>query len=325
MKLRQIKGQDKAINQLFGAIIKDRISHAYLFAGPEGVGKFLTALAFANGLNCQSPHEGDSCGTCLSCRRFASGNNSMVTVIEPEGMSIKIDQIRTLQEKLKYSIEDGQRHIVVLREAHVLTLQGANSLLKVIEEPPPNTIFVLTTSQQHSLLPTIISRCQVVKFNFLGYEVLEEILIQKGFTSQERKLACLMAKGSAKRALELCQTEDIMTWQYQSWEMLQHIFSKDYLKIMEKIDYWEEEEYSLAGILDALAVWYRDYLIWKETGEDDLLIEKTKKGEFERYQQDLDTILIHLEMITECQQILQSTANEKNNVETLLLNLSRIA
>lgn len=325
MKFMEIKGQSQPIGQLLGAIEKKRISHAYLFSGPDGVGKFLTAKAFAKILNCQNPINGDSCGECEFCRQADSGNSPQLIVVEPEGNSIKINQVRELQGRLKYKKTEDKYQLVIIREAHTMTLQGANSLLKVIEEPPEKTVFILTTSQRHSLLPTILSRCQTIKFNELSVEALNEILAAKGTAAEQARLACLLAKGSAERALELYQSGEMLALQEQVLELIDFIFEKDYLAIMELVENWEGESYSFKSIVDILAAWYRDFLVWKETRCENLLGNKEYVQYFKQYQCNVSLLVSHLELVNKSQQMLLSNVNDKNNVETLLLNLSRTA
>ncbi|MCK5513533.1 MAG: DNA polymerase III subunit, partial [Deltaproteobacteria bacterium] len=145
MSFKNIKGQDRQINILTNAIKRVTVSHAYLFTGISGIGKGITAIAMAKALNCKAEN-GDFCGCCISCKKIEHSNHPDIFWIEPEGDYIKIDQIRRMQERIKYTLYEGKQKVVIIDKVERMNLQSSNCLLKTLEEPPPHTILILLTS-----------------------------------------------------------------------------------------------------------------------------------------------------------------------------------
>jgi DNA polymerase III subunit delta' len=164
MAFSPILGQVKALTLLSRALTNDRLAHAYLFAGPDGVGKTTVALDLAAILLCRDPRGGQPCGTCPGCLKFHSGNHPDFLRIRPDGAAIKIDQIRELKKALNFAPFESRMRIVLLEEVHTMRREAANSLLKVLEEPPANNLLLLVGDAAGALLDTIVSRCQVIPF-----------------------------------------------------------------------------------------------------------------------------------------------------------------
>lgn len=176
-----IVGQQSVIQTLKNAIKFDRITHAYLFCGPRGTGKTSTAKVFSKALNCSDGPTVTPCGECESCQKIEE--NSSIDVIEIDAASNRgIDEIRELREKVKFFPTEGNYKVYIIDEAHMLTKEAFNALLKTLEEPPEHVIFILATTEPHSLLPTILSRCQRFDFSRLSVQNLVQRL---NFISQQ--------------------------------------------------------------------------------------------------------------------------------------------
>lgn len=205
-----IVGQDKAKRMLRLAFGRGRISHAYMFQGPSGVGKRMGARACAAFLLCRGGADrDDSCGQCPSCRKMASGNHPDFLVIEPDGVQIKIDQIRALKKELSYPPVEGGCRVVVLADIHLTMIRAevANSLLKTLEEPPAQTVFILTAVEAAGILPTIISRCQVIPFYPLEFALMGEALAADNVPLDRAFTLASIAEGSLGQARELAKTD----------------------------------------------------------------------------------------------------------------------
>ncbi|WP_166245754.1 DNA polymerase III subunit delta' [Paenibacillus turpanensis] len=176
--LADIIGQERAKQMLQSGLRRGRTSHAYIFSGPPGTQRKEAALAFAAALLCEA-HGEDACGSCLSCRKVASGNHEGIVMVEPEGSSIKIEQIRELQKQFAYRSQ-AKRSVYILGAADRMTVQAANSLLKFLEEPSQAVTAILITDNGHALLPTIKSRAQWIPFTPLPASTMAELLRQEG-------------------------------------------------------------------------------------------------------------------------------------------------
>ncbi|HYR02031.1 MAG TPA: DNA polymerase III subunit delta', partial [Syntrophobacteria bacterium] len=164
MGFSEIIGQNRVIRLVRQALRHGRLPHALLFAGLDGVGKRRTALALARVLNCEGASSGDSCDRCLSCRKMASGNHPDLLLVEREGQFIRIDRIRDLQRRLRFRPLEGRKRVILIHEAETMRTEAANALLKILEEPPPDNLFILTAPDSTALLPTIASRCLCLRF-----------------------------------------------------------------------------------------------------------------------------------------------------------------
>jgi DNA polymerase-3 subunit gamma/tau len=159
----ELVGQEPIIETLKNALNSGKLAHAYLFTGPRGTGKTSTARLLAKTINCLNPRNGEPCNECQQCREITAGNS--FNVIEIDAASNRgIDSIRELREKVMVPPSTGKYKVYVLDEAHMLTTEAFNALLKTLEEPPPYAVFVLATTEVHKMLPTVLSRCQ--RFDF---------------------------------------------------------------------------------------------------------------------------------------------------------------
>jgi DNA polymerase-3 subunit delta' len=238
--LSEIKGQDKVFRLLKNTVKHNRISQSYLFHGPEGVGKFTTALYLGMILNCNSKSDKRPCGSCVSCRKYMdlshpdfiyifpapkmkisdSGDmnnqsiNEYLSFIENRKISpwkkvyfsanveIRKESIEMLQKKLEFTQREGKYRICILEDADGMNQSTANSFLKTLEEPPENTVFILLTTKMQSVLPTILSRCQQVFFQPLSYKLIEEILVSNfRIDKQTAKTFSRIANGNLEQAI----------------------------------------------------------------------------------------------------------------------------
>ncbi len=242
---RKIKGQEKAISILENAINQKKIAQSYLFYGPDGIGKFMTAHYFSMALNCHSEKEGRPCGHCSSCHKILNFSHPDFLYIFPtpkldisldgeikdsatlkeyksfiesrkknpwekfaftRKVQIRIPIIRMLQHKINMSPNESQYKLYIIEDADLMTIQAANAFLKTLEEPPENTVIILTTSKPDALLPTILSRCQKIAFHSLNKNIIEDELIKQRVQSKiEAKTIARIANGSLEKAFQLVE------------------------------------------------------------------------------------------------------------------------
>ncbi|CAG35513.1 DNA polymerase III subunit delta' [Desulfotalea psychrophila] len=211
----QVLGQQRAKQIVARAIEADRVPHAYLFKGPDGVGKKLFARGVAAALNCRERQGAFACGHCVSCRKLLSGNHPDYTVVQPDKGAIKIDQVRSLCRDLSFPPYESPVRVVVLEDVHTMRREAANSLLKTLEEPPQNNVLILTAESSCEILTTISSRCQVVSFYPLTENEVSTALQGKELpplAENEQGLLARLAEGSPGKMLLLSTTAVLPVW-----------------------------------------------------------------------------------------------------------------
>jgi DNA polymerase-3 subunit delta' len=190
------------IVRVFGRVLRrGRLAHAYLLAGPSGIGRDRLAIFLASLLLCDKPEMTSDfprpCGTCTGCRKVEHGSHPDLVVVRPDGAMIKIHQIRELRKSLSFSPLEAERRVCVVMEAHRMSPDASNALLKTLEEPPEGTHFFLTASSTEALLPTVVSRCLVQRCRALPDETLEDLIKDREpLPEGSRTFLAYMAQGS---------------------------------------------------------------------------------------------------------------------------------
>lgn len=269
MSFSRILGHTREIEILQGASSSGHVAHAFVFSGPDGIGKKLVARAFAEALNCSSGR-GDACGACADCSMMESSVHPNLIEVYPvdkdgekdlDGL-IRISQIREVQNALRYRVERGMK-VVIVEDAHRLVPAAANAFLKTLEEPPPGSLIILVTSKASELLPTIASRCQRLNFRPLPEEVVKGFLIErKGLTPHEAGAVARLSGGSISKAAAFIDDGSLQ----KRRDVIQRLSTIGPGDTAEALKFAEElsKMDGLDELLEFMKSWYRDRIVASE-------------------------------------------------------------
>jgi len=326
MSWTEIIGQSRIVEALRRTLNSDRVAHAYLFFGPDGVGKRATALEFSKALLCENNGD-EACDTCRACSKVDRMIHPDVHVLFPHPTDVDahdvaerlkllvedkyatIDYIRrpslknaasTSNKQAFYSVArineeirralsfkpvEGRYKVAIITDAHLMRTEASNAFLKRLEEPTPQTVFILTTARPERLLPTIISRCQRFRFEPLAPEAVEEALIKrKGLDRDRSATLARMGSGSFSRALELSESEELMMLREKVLEFYRHAFSQNVDKLSDLIDeIGRLGREQVKNTLGLMLRWTRDLLLFQEVGSANILVNVDQAGTIERF------------------------------------------
>jgi DNA polymerase III subunit delta' len=303
-----IKDQDEVLSRLLAAVREDRVPQAYLFHGPRGVGKTRTAIGLAQALNCTA--ENAPCGECLPCRKIANLTHPDVRLLFPatrdedsrpdeiakrleeygadryhllefaRNASIGIERIREWKGEAGMSLSEGRRRVFILTDAARMTEDAAQSALKLIEEPPAGTHLVLVAEEPASLLPTIVSRCQLVRFRPLRKESIEEVLTSHaGMDPASARLVTALSEGSLGRALGLREETSIVKTRDAALDLLR--VGNVPGEIQEKVKQWSRslDPNTARRNIELLLMWCHDVLAVRYCLPEDQICNIDRKKE----------------------------------------------
>ena len=333
-----IIGQAAAQDVLQRAVEHDRVHHGYLFVGPNGVGKFATALAFARALECARRPQGhfaDACGTCPSCRKFANDiQHPDVAVVLPEGLVnkfIKIDQIRAVQKLATTKPYESRYQIVLLDDVHLMTDEAANALLKTLEEPPATMRLMLVTDQPHALLDTILSRCQTVRFGSLESDDVVRILkdtLDEAHPEEELRVAAAFGEGSVGRARELLEA-GILIERSELLDRVAQLRRDATASLLTEAEAFAKDTGTLNARLDLLKVILRDVMLTRlrQEGQNvsaDRLVNSDMQSRIAALAQrhDVDGLISRIDSVRVAQNLLSRNVSAKLVIENLFTELA---
>ena len=326
MLLKDVIGQEHAVRILKNSLKGNRVAHAYLFLGPEGVGKGTITTALAQALVCKTPDDGEGCGSCLACQKAAHLNHPDIHYLVPAGAAIKIEQVRELQKSVYYAAYEGPYKIFIIKQVDTMTQEAANSFLKILEEPPGDTVFLLTAAQTYSLLPTIISRCQVIHLHKIPLAKLTEVLsTQNNLEIGEAKVLATLADGSLGKAQQLLNDGQVMANRQQLFDLLERLKVGGPAEALKGAEELEGSKEVIIPLLDLLLFWFRDIFLYQQLGDPSLLVNLDREAllEKERSLYSQKTLGHILQAIEETKKKISMNANIRLALEVLLLDLQQ--
>jgi len=273
---------EQYVLQRFRSLIKNgRLAHAYLFVGPDGIGKFEAALALAKYLNCEEHPDESFCGKCSSCRKIEAGTHPDILVLDKEDLtSIRIEKVRELIARSQLRPYEAKRKVFVIRSVEALTTEGANALLKTLEEPGPSSLLVLTSSVPEKLLGTVRSRCHAVRFfPWTKERLIKSLGDEYSVGKEEGQFLAYFCEGFIGRARQI-KDDDLFNEKNE---------------ILDNVLFSSENEHYLKGVLkdrqqtkqmlDVLLCWVRDMILMKSGFGSDRLVNVDRVQDLDRMQQ----------------------------------------
>ena len=325
MSFHDIYGHEKKIETIRKALAQKRIGHAYLFSGIAAVGKKTLALEFAKALNCEKENTlHDSCGECSSCRKIQRRSHPDVFSVEADGQFIRIDAIREIQEQMKCKPLEANQRVFIVDDADKMNDQAANALLKILEEPSLSNILILITSRPYSMPPTIISRCQQIRFNPLRFDTVAKFLIDRmEIDSQNALLLASLSGGSVGRAMEL-NNDDVVTYRVELLELLSTTRRDDPFSLINFASFLGRGKKEIKEGLNILNTFFRDVLIYKETGKDDMLINQDNASFISSHASRLsgEQIIQNIALVERAGNTIEQNVNKLLTLETMAFKLN---
>lgn len=318
----EIWGNETLLRYMKQTAKKKTASHAYLLVGKGGSGKKMIANAFIKYMQCENPSH-EACGVCSSCRFFDGGNHPDVIYVSTEKKTIGVDEVREqileTVELLPYAFP---KKIYVIPNAHTLTPQAQNALLKTLEEPPEYAQFILLAQSTEPLLQTILSRAVVLQIPPLSDDVVLDYLQKKGLAEQETaKMYATYAQGSIGMALNLLQDEEfikIRNYVLATMEKLPKISQGEALLLAKEFENYKND----SRFLDMIELWYRDVLVAKSTRNSDFFIQQDKETEiFSAANVPVANLVSCAEAVQMAKKQLSQNGNFRLTMEVMLMKL----
>ncbi|WP_343101827.1 DNA polymerase III subunit delta' C-terminal domain-containing protein [Romboutsia sp. MSSM.1001216sp_RTP31141st1_G3_RTP31141_220114] len=309
MYFEDIIGQEFAKKYLTNSINNNKISHAYMFEGIEGIGKKKLTEELAKLL-----------------LDISDVNNSPDYIeIKPDGNSIKIAQIRKLQTDIIIKPHKDYK-IYVINDAHKMTVEGQNALLKTLEEPPQYAIIILVTSNKEALLDTIKSRCEIIKFLPISLIDLKKYLIQKGVDEQRAQLLATFSRGSIEKALELSESSEFALMREEIQSYIEILLDKNIVDILDISLDIEKYRGDIFNILDIMINYFRDIMFIKEKIDKNMIINSDKITFLQNMSKKISYSQVSkiIDIIEETKKKIRSNCNFNISMQVMALNIYEV-
>lgn len=300
---KDVVGHKNIIKYIESAVSADAVSHAYILNGDRGSGKKMLANLFAMSLQCQNRQEdGDACGKCQSCKQAVSGNHpDIIRVTHEKPNTISVDDIREqVNNDIVIKPYSSKYKIYIIPEADLMTVQAQNALLKTIEEPPEYAVIMLLTENAETLLPTIRSRCVMMKLRNIKDQLVKKYLMEQMEIPDYKADVCVaFAQGNMGKAIMLATSDHFNEIKEEAVHLLKNIDEMDVSELMEAVKKCMTYKLEINDYLDIIAIWYRDVLIYKATKSVDRVVfsdqlryirERASKSSYEGIENILDGI-----------------------------------
>ncbi|MCR4655482.1 MAG: DNA polymerase III subunit delta' [Lachnospiraceae bacterium] len=327
---KDIIGQDSIVKRLKSAIKNDNASHAYIFEGADGSGKKTLADIFAMALQCRSPvSSSEPCMVCESCKKVQSRSHpDIIYLAHEKPNSIGVEEIRRqLVDDILIKPYESRRKIYIIAEAEKMTVSSQNALLKTLEEPPLYAVVILLTNNISALLPTIISRCAVLRLYPLSDDIIKDYLTGRlGISEYQAEIYAGLSRGNIGRAKELAVNEGFEDIKNGAVRLLKDITPLNMGRLIGTVRLLEKDKAGTGNFLDILTLWYRDALMLKAQGEPSEISFKEELSSLRSVAESLtyENFNEIFQEIEKARSKLNSNVNFEMTMELLFLKISNI-
>ncbi len=273
---KDVVGHNDIINYIRNAVSMDQVTHAYILNGERGAGKKLVAKLFATTLLCEEGGP-DPCNRCHSCRQAEGGNHpDIIWVTHEKPNSISVDDIREqVNNTIMIKPYQGPYKVYVIDHADIMTPQAQNALLKTIEEPPQYAVIMLLTENAEMLLPTIASRCVMLKLRYIRDILIKKYLMETLKVPDYKADMCTaFAQGNLGRAIMLANSEHYNEIREEAVQTLKYIHEMELNEVIQAVNRISSYKLEISDYLDIMVVWFRDVLLYKATRDVDVVVFK---------------------------------------------------
>ena len=320
MNFGQIKGQQQAIDFLKASLKNNRLAHCYLFIGPDGIGKKTTAFALAQYLNCKNPLGSiDSCDTCASCFKISQREHVDVSVIEPDGTSIKLKQVEDVSRNAFLRSYEGGFKVIIFDQAHLLTNEAANALLKTLEEPAEKTVFILITENPSLLPQTILSRAQSIHFRPLSASIIADLLTAQGYTDCAK--IAPFANGSLTKAIALLNDAQVFAFRKYCGDFLADLCNTDAADIILWCASFDKDRQKALSFIAFAQAWYHDLLLYA-LNQENMIVNTDFADRFRVY--SLESLSYIIKLLHTAEEHLNQNVSPRLVLEVLLLHIQEM-
>jgi DNA polymerase III subunit delta' len=319
MAFKDIFGQERAKRFLRRLLRLEKLPHALLLSGMEGVGKLALAREFAKLVNCMDPQDFDSCDRCPSCLKTRDGHHPDLVLVKSDGATIKLDQIRNLKQRLSFRPFEGKWRIVIIEDAQDLREEAGNALLKMLEEPPKQNLFLLTALEPQMLLPTIVSRCCHVRLQPLEEVWIESYLLEtQGLPPSRAQSIAAMAEGSLDRAKWLAEPSriDHMNEILGNVSRLKGLSMADLFLLTAQ---WAKGSTDLEQDLECIKLWIRDLVLSRLLSDHNPMLQTNEHTRKTARMVSVETLLSLFADIENAHLLLRQNANKQLTLEGVCL------
>lgn len=324
MLYNQVAGQEEIKTSLIKSITNNQISHCYIFEGPKGMGKYDLALIFAQSLFCDNFAQ-NPCNKCSSCVKINSNNHPDLHIINNDETTIKREDIDGLIDSVYKKPYESNKKVYIIKSAHEMTIQAANTFLKTLEEPPGDSVIILLTTNSNLLLPTIVSRCQTVKFRNVSKETIKRYLKENFNTTDEQSdLAAEYSKGILNKAVNIIKENDgILEQRTEIIQLFNKIINSDSEIIYDLESYFDENKDNIDTIIEIMMMWIRD-IMFVQSNMDDLVINKDFKQLVFTHSQFMKKNNKLIELLQNTSDNIKSNVNYKLAIDNMLLKIQEV-